>query len=244
MSTEFAVVARGIVKTFNGKEVIKSCNMNVREGKIYGFLGPNGAGKTTIFKMLTGLLNPSMGEAKVFGFDVVKDRINVQKITGSIIEVPLFYEHLSAKENIQIHLDYMGVDNKDIEQLLKKVGLPNTSNQPVSEFSLGMRQRLGLARALSHNPRLLVLDEPINGLDPIGIREIRELFLSLAKNDNVTILISSHILSEIENIADMIGVIANGVVLEEVSLGSICDKFPKGLEDYFMNIMKGEQRNG
>ncbi|MGG0668676.1 ABC transporter ATP-binding protein [Sporosarcina koreensis] len=239
MTTELVVKATSLVKRFEGKEVIKDCNMNVRKGTIYGFLGANGSGKTTVFKMLLGLLIPSAGEIEILGNRSSENRDKILKSIGSIIETPVFYEHLSAKENLELHLSYMGVVNPYIENTLELVGLNDTENLPVSKFSLGMRQRLGIARAIIHNPKLLILDEPINGLDPLGIREMRELFLHLVKNRNMTIVISSHILSEIEHIADNIGVIVNGRIVEEVSLSSIKDQFPEGLEDFFFNIMSG-----
>jgi len=239
MTTEYVVKATSLVKRFDGKEIIKNCNMNVRKGTIYGFLGANGSGKTTVFKMLLGLLIPSAGEIEILGNSSSENRDKILKSIGSIIETPLFYEHLSAKENLELHLSYMGVEHPDIENTLEMVGLNDIENMPVSKFSLGMRQRLGIARAIIHSPKLLLLDEPINGLDPLGIREMRELFLHLVKKRNMTIIISSHILSEIEHIADTIGVIVNGRIVEEVSLTSIKDQFPEGLEVFFLNIMSG-----
>ncbi|MGG3806266.1 ABC transporter ATP-binding protein [Metabacillus fastidiosus] len=239
MNNISAVKVENLTKTFDGNEVIKNCNMNVQKGTIYGFLGVNGAGKTTVFKMLSGLLTPTMGNAQVLEMDVMSQRSEILRNIGTIIETPIFYEHLSATENLEIHLAYMEADDTDIDSVLAKVGLNNTGKQPVSKFSLGMLQRLAIARAIIHKPKLLILDEPINGLDPIGIREMRELFLDLVKNQGMTLLISSHILSEIEHIADTIGVIVNGTVIREVSLAEVKAEYPNGLEDYFIDIMTG-----
>lgn len=238
MNNVMAVKTENLIKIFSGIEVISGCNLNVPKGCIYGLLGANGAGKTTIFKLLMGFLTPTAGNAEVLDMDVISCRNEILKSVGSIIEVPVFYEHLSAHENLEIHLSYMNTTG-DISSTLEMVGLKATNNQPVSKFSLGMRQRLGIARALIHKPKLLILDEPINGLDPMGIREMRELFIKLKNEQGMTILISSHILSEIEHVADTIGVIVNGNVVEEVALSAVKEQFPNGLEDYFFNIMSG-----
>ncbi|MBY2478563.1 ATP-binding cassette domain-containing protein [Clostridioides difficile] len=230
---------QNLTKTFNEKEVIYRCNMTVPQGVIYGFLGANGAGKTTIFKLITGLLNPTYGQINILGLDIETNHNKILKQLGCMIESPIFYDNLSATENLEIHLKYMGTTDANIEKTLNDVGLVSTGKKPVSQFSLGMRQRLGIARAIIHKPRILILDEPINGLDPMGIREMRELFIRLVKEENMTILISSHILSEIEYMADIIGVIVNGSIVEEITLASIKEKFPNGLEDYFFNIMSG-----
>lgn len=148
MSKSAAIVTQQLTKVFNGKEVIHSCNMTVDSGTIYGFVGKNSAGKTTIFKMLLGLLKPTMGTATVLGRDSVKDNSEILRRTGSLIETPIFYEHLSASENLKIHLAYMGLNSDNISSVLDLVGLPETGTQTVSTFSLGMRQRLGIARAL------------------------------------------------------------------------------------------------
>ena len=158
---------------------------------------------------------------------------------GVLIETPVFYEHLSARENLEIHLAYMDCDTADIDNSLQVVGLADTGKKPVSKFSLGMKQRLAIARAISHTPKLLVLDEPVNGLDPMGIRQMRKLFLSLVKNHGMTVLISSHILSEIEHIADRVGVLVDGRIAKEVSMSEVKKTYPEGLEDYFFNIMNG-----
>lgn len=243
MSNELAVSTRQLTKTFSGTEVIRGCNMSVEKGTIYGFVGKNGAGKTTVIKILLGLLKPTTGEAAVLGLNPAKNNLEVLRRTGSLVETPIFYEHLSAANNLQIHLEYMGVGDTDIEQILKMVGLVNVGTQPVSTFSLGMRQRLGIARALVHKPELLILDEPINGLDPVGIKEMRELFLCLAKQKGITILLSSHILSEVEQIADRIGFIVDGIVVQEISPLEIRESYPAGLEDYFMQIVNGGKAN-
>jgi ABC-2 type transport system ATP-binding protein len=239
MNNTLAVKVENLTKTFAGSEVIKNCNMTVQKGTIYGFLGVNGAGKTTVFKMLSGLITPTMGQAEVLGMDIARHRSELLKRIGTLIETPLFYEHLSATENLEIHLAYMGANVTDIDTVLSEVGLKSTGTQPVSKFSLGMRQRLAIARAIIHQPKLLILDEPINGLDPMGVREMRELFLNLVQNHDMTLLISSHILTEIEHIADTIGVIVNGTVIREVSLTEVKAECPTGLEDYFMEIMTG-----
>lgn len=243
MNTNLAVRTKNLFKSFDGKEVIHDCTMSVEKGTIYGFLGKNGAGKTTVFKILLGLLKPTMGEAAVLGMDSVKNNLDILKRTGSLIETPIFYEHLSAVENLQIHLDYMGTANADIEGTLELVGLPNMGTQAVSTFSLGMRQRLGIARALVHNPELLILDEPINGLDPVGIKEMRELFCRLVQEREITILLSSHILSEMEHTADRIGVIVDGMVVQEIDPREIKKQYPNGMEDYLLAVTNGGKGN-
>jgi ABC-2 type transport system ATP-binding protein len=239
MSSEVVVSTVNLMKAFSGVEVIKKCSMTVNRGMIYGFLGPNGAGKTTVMKMLTGLLTPTSGQAEVLGMDVRVHRDEILRNTGALIEVPVFFEHLSATENLSLHLAYMGVEGTDISQALEMVGLVNTGDLPVSKFSLGMRQRLAITRALIHKPQLLILDEPINGLDPMGIREMRNLFLDLVQNHSMTILISSHILTEIEHIADKIGIIADGVLEREIAVSEVKEQFPDGLEEYFFGLMSG-----
>ena len=196
--------------------------MHVKKGEIYGFLGPNGAGKTTIMKMLTNLIKPTSGDIEIFGDKLTDTSYEVLKRMGTIIEYPIFYEKLTAKENLLLHCEYMGYYNKEaIDQALQLVYLTNIEDKPVKDFSLGMKQRLGIARAIMTKPELLILDEPINGLDPIGIKEMRDLFKMLCKEYGITILISSHILAEIEQIADTIGIINNGRLVEEISMENI-----------------------
>ena len=236
--TNTAVEIRNLTKVFDGKEVLRSCNLTVQSGTIYGLLGANGAGKTTMFKLITGLLSSTAGNIKVQGETLSIDKKDFLRKMGILIETPVFYNHLSARENLEIHLSYMEHSFEKIEQVLEMVGLGDTGKQPVSKFSLGMKQRLAIGRAISHSPQILILDEPINGLDPMGIRQIRNLFLSLAK-DGMTLLISSHILSEIEHIADVVGVLTNGNVVQEVAICEIKKQYPNGLEEYFFQIMSG-----
>ncbi|HDX9587413.1 TPA: ABC transporter ATP-binding protein [Bacillus pseudomycoides] len=211
-----------LTKVFQGKEVISNVNMHVKQGEIYGFLGPNGAGKTTIMKMITNLIKPTSGEIEIFGEKLTNTSYEVLKRMGTIIEYPIFYEKLTAKENLNLHCEYMGYyDKKAIDRALDLVNLHNVDDKQVKDFSLGMKQRLGIARAITTKPELLILDEPINGLDPIGIKELRELFKLLCKEYGITLLVSSHILGEMEQMADTIGVIQNGKLIKEVSMKSI-----------------------
>ncbi|NMM65183.1 ATP-binding cassette domain-containing protein [Clostridium sp. P21] len=239
MGDKWIVETDKLRKVFDGVEVIKDCSMHIKQGTIYGFLGMNGAGKTTVFKMLSSLLSPTSGTAKVLGVDITSHSSEVLRNIGSIIEVPIFYEHLSAVENLRVHLGYMNKKNIDIDKTLEMVGLPSRDRKPVSTFSLGMRQRLGIARTIIHQPKLLILDEPLNGLDPMGIREMRELFLNLVRNEGMTILISSHILTDIEHIADNIGIIANGKIIDEVSMAKVKSQtLNASLEEYFFQKIK------
>lgn len=239
--TNTAVEIRNLTKVFDGKEVLRGCNLTVKSGMIYGLLGANGAGKTTMFKLITGLQSPTAGNIKVQGETLSIDKKDFLRKMGILIETPVFYDHLSARENLEIHLSYMEQDVEKIEQVLELVGLGDTGKQPVSKFSLGMKQRLAIGRAISHAPQILILDEPINGLDPMGIRQMRDLFLSLAKG-GMTLLVSSHILSEVEHIADVVGVLTDGSVVQEVAISEIKKQYPNGLEDYFFQMMSGGAR--
>lgn len=228
-----------LTKNFGGLTAISRVDIEINDNELIGLIGPNGAGKTTLFKLLTGFIYPTVGKIEILGMDITTERNAIIKNVGSLIEAPIFYEHLSANQNINIHLSYMGLKSVNASRYLEMVGLGQTGAQPVSQFSMGMRQRLGVARAISHQPKLLILDEPINGLDPMGIRIMRNLFKSLVDEHGMTILISSHILSEIEQIANTIGVISNGKKVEEVNLASIKKKYPAGLEDYFFDVLQG-----
>lgn len=221
----YVLKTNNLIKAYSGKEVVSNVSMNINKGEIYGFLGPNGAGKTTVMKMMTNITKPTSGEIEIFGEKLTNTSYEILKRMGTIIEYPIFYEKLSGRENLELHCEYMGYYNKKaIDEALDLVNLKNIENKLVKDFSLGMKQRLGIARAIATKPELLILDEPINGLDPIGIKEIRDLFKMLSKEYGITILISSHILSEVEQIADTIGVINKGKLIEEVSMDNIRER--------------------
>lgn len=226
-------------KCYVGQEVVSNVSMNVKKGEIYGFLGPNGAGKTTVMKMLTNLVKPTHGEIEIFGEKVTEHSYELLKRIGSIIEFPVFYDKLSARDNLQLHCEYTGYyDKKAIADALELVNLQDVNNKPVKSFSLGMKQRLGIARAIITKPELLILDEPINGLDPLGIKELRNLFQMLCHEYRITLLISSHILGEIEQIADTIGVINEGKLIEEIAMDQIRDRNTEYIEVLSNDVKK------
>ena len=207
-----------LTKEFKNFCAVKNLNIHIKKGDIYGFLGQNGAGKTTTIRMFMGLIKPTSGEIELFSEKASNKNRKVLERIGSMIEYPGFYPNLTAGENLEIHRRMMGVQGKDcIGESLKLVGISDVKNKKVKEFSLGMKQRLGIARALLHHPEFLILDEPTNGLDPIGIKEIRELIIDLCKKQGITFLISSHILSEVQQMANKIGIIHKGELLEEIS---------------------------
>ena len=232
---ENIVEIKELFKIIDKEEILSDISLQIAEGEIYGLLGPNGAGKTTLMKCMLSLLTITSGSIEIFGKNLQEHREEILSQVGSIIETPIFYENCTAKEILEIHAQYMGknITELDIINTLRMVGLKNTTKK-VKEFSLGMRQRLGLARAFLTKPRLLILDEPINGLDPVGIQEIRNLLQLLSKEHGITILISSHILSEISQIADKIGVIKNGSMIQQVYMEELT-KENIDLEEFFMS---------
>lgn len=206
-----------LTKEFKNFSAVKNLNLNINKGDIYGFLGQNGAGKTTTIRIIMGLVKATSGEVELFSQKVSTKNRNLLQRVGSMIEYPGFYPNLTAKENLEIHRRMMGIQEKNsIVDSLKIVGIEDVKNKKVKEFSLGMKQRLGIARALLHHPEFLILDEPTNGLDPMGIKEIRELIIDLSRKQGITFLISSHILSEIQLMANKIGIIHKGELLEEI----------------------------
>ncbi|OOM73629.1 putative ABC transporter ATP-binding protein YxlF [Clostridium puniceum] len=216
------IKSQNLCKSRGKQKVIKNVSMNVNEGEIYGFLGPNGAGKTTIMKMLLNLVKPTSGDIFIFGEKIKETSYDYLARIGSIIEYPVFYNKLTVLENLKLHCEYLAIANySSIDWALDTVGLKEIEQKKVSDLSLGMKQRLGIARAIISKPKLLILDEPINGMDPVGIKDVRELLLKLKKKFNITILISSHIISEIESIADTIGIINNGNLIKEVKMDDI-----------------------
>lgn len=211
-------------KTIDGKQLVTDVNIHVKKGEVYGFLGPNGAGKTTVMKMLTNLWKPTSGTAWLFGKVLEKNSYEVLKRMGSIIEFPTFYDHMSGKDNLQLHCEYMGYYNKgSVEEALGMLGLSDAADKPAGSYSLGMKQRLGIARAILCKPELVILDEPTNGLDPAGMKQIRDLFRMLCTEYGMTFMISSHLLPEIESIADTVGVIHHGKMMKEISMKEIAE---------------------
>lgn len=218
----YALRTYRVTKSYQGNEVVSEVSMNIRRGEIYGFLGPNGAGKTTLMKMMTNLVKPTSGEIEILGQKLTDTSYELLGRMGSIIEYPIFYDKLTARDNLDLHCEYMGYhDKKAIDEALELVNLRGIDKKMVKDFSLGMKQRLGIARAITTKPELLLLDEPINGLDPIGIKELRDLFRMLSREYGITLLISSHMLGEIEQMADTIGVINHGKLLAEVSMSEV-----------------------
>lgn len=212
-----AIVTQGLTKTYGRVGVVKHLDLCVPTGSIYGFLGPNGSGKTTTMKMILGLTRPTAGQVTVMGMEMNDaNRGKILPHVGSLIENPAGYGHLTGQENLDIQRHLLGLDEKACARALELVGLTRHRDKVVRGYSLGMKQRLGIALALARQPQLLVLDEPINGLDPAGIEEIRHLIVKLA-DEGVTIMISSHILDEIERIATRIGIIAQDTLLFEGS---------------------------
>ncbi|MCM2983442.1 ATP-binding cassette domain-containing protein [Niallia circulans] len=228
---DYAVRTKDLTKTIQGREVVSQVSLHIKQGEVYGFLGPNGAGKSTIMKMLTNMIKPTQGSITIFGKPLLPNSYDYLTRIGSMIEYPIFYEKMTALENLELHCEYMGYHNKKaIKEALEWVGLENVETMKPKDFSLGMRQRLCVARAIITKPELLILDEPINGLDPDGIKSMRKLFNILNKEYGMTILVSSHIIGEIEQIADTIGVIKNGKLIEEATMDSIKAKNTDYLE--------------
>ncbi len=231
MMTDYVIETTNLSKRYSKNLVVNSIDMHVEKGKIYGLLGKNGAGKTTTMCMLLNLVYPSGGEILLFGKDPKRYARDVYSNIGSIIETPGFYENLTAYENLEIIARLRGNYNPlNVKMVLEMVNLDHEKSKQFKDFSLGMKQRLGIAAAIMHNPELLILDEPINGLDPFGIKEIRDLLKKLSCEYGVTILISSHILSEIENIADVIGFMDNGVLIDEISRDELHNRLNKFVE--------------
>ena len=213
---------KNLQKEFKDTQVVNLSSLSVQQGEIYGFLGPNGAGKTTTMKMILSLISRTAGEIEVFGQPIDTDKQYLNQI-GSMIEEPSYYPNLTGYENLLVFQKILGFDKKNIQETLKIVGLdqPKNKKKLVKDYSLGMKQRLALAFALVKKPRLLILDEPTNGLDPAGIHEIRELIIKLAKEQGITVFISTHILSEVEHIADRVGIINHGQLVYEGEIRKI-----------------------
>mgnify|MGYP002559277028 CR=1 FL=1 len=237
------VTTSALTKRYKGFAAVEELNMSVREGRIYGFIGPNGAGKSTTLKMLLGLVHPTAGEIELFGKRLTeKNRVALLRGVGSLIESPAYYGHLTARENLRVYAEILALPEKNIDEVLKIVRLDRQEGKRTSAFSLGMKQRLGLASALLGFPKLLILDEPTNGLDPSGIQEMRELIRSLPERCGMTVIVSSHLLSEVERIADDVGIIANGRMKYQGELARLEQTaHGESLEDIFLGMTGSEE---
>ncbi len=238
------ITTNELCKSYSKKLVIDHVNMHIPESSIYGFVGENGSGKTTIMRLLTGLAEPTSGTYELFGLKNNDPRIyEKRKNISAIVETTSLVPTLTAKQNIRYYELYTGITltEADRDALLSKVHLENVNNKKVRNFSLGMRQRLGIALALVNNPKLMFLDEPMNGLDPEGIAELRDLLIELNQKDGITVLISSHILSELEKIATCYGFISHGKLLEEITAQELKERCRKSLMVKVDNIEKAEK---
>jgi gallidermin-class lantibiotic protection ABC transporter ATP-binding subunit len=224
---------RGVCKSFKQQRVLNQVSLMVPRGCVYGLLGPNGAGKSTLLKMFSGMLRPDGGEILFEGKPWTRDDLTK---TGVLIELPPLYENLTARENLEVRRLLLDADKERIDEVLEIVNLKNTGKKRTGQFSMGMKQRLGIAAALLSDPSLLILDEPTNGLDPFGIQELRELISEFAQSGN-TVIISSHILSEIQHVADYVGIISDGILGYQGGM-----KQSQDLETLFTEVVKKNRR--
>lgn len=232
---DYILQTQNFCKTFKGQYAVNNISLCIKRNSVYGLLGPNGAGKSTTLKMITGMLKPTSGKILFEGHDWNrKDLLNI----GALIESPPLYENLTARENLKVRTTLLGIHDSRIEKVLKTVDLTDTGKKRASQFSMGMKQRLGIAIALLNKPELLILDEPTNGLDPIGIQDLRKLIRSFPQY-GITVILSSHILSEVEQIADHIGIISGGVLgyQNAVTPG-------QNLEELFMQVVSKNRNEG
>jgi len=222
--TNIIVETKNLTRKYGDYTSVDQLNMTVKKGEIYGFLGPNGAGKTTTIRMLLGLIKPTSGSIYIFGKELSQHRMSILRKVGSLVEYPSYYGHLTGYENLEIIRRIIGESPERIREVLKIVRLDKVSDKLTREYSLGMKQRLGIAAALLGRPELLILDEPTNGLDPAGIQEIRELIRELPAKYGMTIIVSSHLLSEIDQIATQVGIIMKGKLIFQGSIGALRQK--------------------
>jgi lantibiotic transport system ATP-binding protein len=221
---EMMIKTTDLTRKFKGKTVVDDINLTIKKGEIYGFLGPNGAGKTTTIRMLLGLMKPTSGKIELFGEDVKHNHLKALKKIGSLVESPSYYGHLTARENLEALRKILQVSKSRIDEVLSIVRLTKDADRAVKGYSLGMKQRLGIAAAILGRPELLILDEPTNGLDPSGIHEIRDLIKSMPQQYGITILISSHLLSEIDQMATQVGIISKGQMIYQDSIEMLRNK--------------------
>jgi len=225
-----AIETSGLARRYGNLIAVDDLNLHVQRGSIYGFLGPNGAGKTTTIRMLLGLIRPNQGDVLLLNQSLGKNRLAVLSRVGSLVETPSLYSHLTGRENLEVTRRLRGVGRKQIDRVLAIVNLEKDAHRKAREYSLGMRQRLGLALALLGDPDLLILDEPTNGLDPAGIHEMRDLIRRLPAEHEITVFLSSHLLSEVEQMATHLGIIQKGKLLFEGTLENLQAKMQEHLE--------------
>jgi len=232
-----------LTKSFQGKTIIDNLNLNIKKGDVYGFLGRNGQGKTTTIRMITGLIFPNSGEIEINGLNLKKDFKQAISQIGAIVENPVFYDYLSGYENLSLMVNLIpGIGKEKIKEVLEVVGLTNRAMDKVSAYSLGMKQRLGIANALLNDPQLIILDEPTNGLDPQGMIEIKEMILQLSSEKDITFFISSHLLHEVGQICNRVGILNDGKLLAEGGVSELIDdREVHSLEELFFNITSGGQ---
>ena len=232
---------KNVSKYFGRKKVLDNISLDVKSGEIYGFLGPNGAGKTTTIKMILGLLYIDEGEIKINGYSVKKEFEKAMTYIGGIVENPDLYGYMSGLDNLKLYARIRNVDKNRIDEVVKLVNLEKRINEKVSKYSLGMKQRLGLALTLLHSPRVLILDEPTNGLDPAGIKDLRNILKNIAINDNVAVFISSHLLSEMELMCDKVAVIENGKLIKVENLKKDENEVTTYIADYVLETADIEE---
>lgn len=244
------IETQNLTKTYGDFTAVSHLNLHIRKGSVYGFLGPNGAGKSTTMKMFLGLTRPTEGSFQIDGKTYPSDRVSILKEVGSFIEAPAFYGNLTGEENLEIIRKILGLPKSSVSDALELVGLTQFRRRLAKKYSLGMKQRLGLAGALLGQPPILILDEPTNGLDPVGIHEIRTLIRSLPQQYDCTVLVSSHLLPEVELMADDIGILNHGRLLfegtmEQLKAAALANGLPTdNLEDTFLAIIDQDNYRG
>lgn len=242
------IETQNLSKSYAEFHAVSGVSLHIPKGSVYGFLGPNGAGKSTTMKLFLGLTQPTGGTFTIDGMRYPESRIPILKQIGSFIESPAFYGNLSGEENLDIIRKLLGLPKSAVTEVLELVGLTSVRNRLAKKYSLGMKQRLGLAEALIGKPPILILDEPTNGLDPVGIHEIRELIRSLPQKWGCTVLVSSHLLTEIERMADIVGILNHGHLLfegtlEQLKITAIKKGYPTdNLEDTFLALVEADNR--
>ncbi|PET93072.1 ABC transporter ATP-binding protein [Bacillus cereus] len=237
----YIIETEDLTKTYGAVNCVNQLQMQVGKGDIYGFLGPNGAGKTTTIRMLLGLIKPTKGNIKVFNRDLKTNRIDILREVGSLVESPSYYGHLTGHENLEVIRQMLQVPKKNIDEVLRIVRLEKQKDKLVKQYSLGMKQRLGIAMALLGNPKLLILDEPTNGLDPAGIQEIRELIKQLPKQYDMTVVISSHLLNEMDQIATQVGIINSGQLIFQDKIEVLRKKSQASMKIRVNDVVKAHQ---